>query len=187
MTTYLALLRGINVGGNNKIAMADLKACFEKNGFTNVATYIQSGNVLFDASGGDIEKLTKKVESMLTSKFAPYEAKVVLRSHEQLKAVIASAPKGFGTKPKEYRYYVIFLKSPLTSAAALKDIPIKEGVDHAWAGAEGVLFHERVEARATQSHLNKLVAMPMYQNMTIRNWNTTTKMLAMMETPKTSN
>lgn len=182
-TTYLALLRGINVGGNNKIAMADLKACFEKNGYTNVRTYIQSGNVLFDAAKGDIETLTKKVESMLSREFAPYDAKVVLRSQEQLKAAVASAPKGFGVKPKEYRYYVIFLKSPLAAAAAMKDLPLRDGVDRAWAGAEDVIFHERLEARATQSYLGRLVALPMYQNMTIRNWNTTTKMHAMMETP----
>lgn len=181
MTTYLALLRGINVGGNNIIKMADLKACFEQHGFENVKTYIQSGNVLFDTADTNPEKLTVKIEDMLANTFA-YKAKIVLRSQKQLQQIIAGAPKGFGAKPADFRYYVMFLKGPHTATQAVKEIPLKEGVDEAWAGPEGVIFHSRVEARATQSYLNKLVAAPLYQEMTIRNWNTTTKLLSMMET-----
>ncbi len=62
-TQYLALLRGINVGGKNIIKMAELKACFEANGFGDVATYIQSGNVLFSTPGGDLTSLTGQIEA----------------------------------------------------------------------------------------------------------------------------
>lgn len=179
MSKYVALLRGINVGGNNIIKMADLKACFENAGFSDVITFIQSGNVIFDAPVGDAQKLTSKIEAMLAENFS-YQAKIVLRSHEQLEHIIHGAPKGLGTKPKEYRHYVMFLKEPLTAAETLKAIPLKPGVDKAWAGPEGVIFHERVEAKATQSYLNRLIAMPIYKDMTIRNWNTTTKLLALM-------
>lgn len=180
MAQYVALLRGINVGGNNKIKMADLKTCFEKQGFTNVMTYIQSGNVLFEANAKNQQALTIQIENMLAKTFS-FKARVVLRSHNELAQIVASAPKDFGTEPAKYRSYVIFLKDSLSTAETLQAIPLKEGVDKTWAGPKGVIFHQRVEARATQSHLGKLIAMPIYQDMTIRNWNTTTKLLALME------
>ena len=63
---YIALLRGINVGGNNIIRMADLKQSFEELGFSEVTTYIQSGNVLFNSSEGDKQLLTGKIEAHLS-------------------------------------------------------------------------------------------------------------------------
>ena len=69
-TTYLALLRGINVGGNNVIRMADLKRCFEGCGFENVATFIQSGNVVFSADDGEVKEVTSRIESLLSRRFS---------------------------------------------------------------------------------------------------------------------
>ena len=66
---YIALLRGVNVGGNNKVPMGELKACFEKAGFLNVSTYINSGNVLFDADETDIIKLICMCEELLLKQF----------------------------------------------------------------------------------------------------------------------
>lgn len=177
MVRYVALLRGINVGGNNLIKMLDLKACFEAHGFTQVSTYIQSGNVVFASQETDLATLSRQIETLLSKTFN-YASRVVVRSESQMKKIIAGAPKGFGAEPTKYRYYVLFLKEPLTATQVMKEIPLKEGVDQAWAGPEGVVFHERVEKKATQSYLNRLVAMPMYKDMTIRNWNTTTKLLA---------
>lgn len=183
MTRYIALLRGINVGGNNKIKMADLKTCFEKYDFANVRTYIQSGNVLFESAAKDRRALTVQIEATLAKTFN-YKARVVLHSHTELVQIVEGAPKGFGTQPAKYRSYVLFLKDSLSAAETLRAIPLREDVDQAWAGPAGVIFHQRLEARATQSYLNRLVAMPIYQDMTIRNWNTTTKLLALMENPK---
>src|SRR5690349_17208949 len=98
MTEYLALLRGINVGGRNVIKMADLRACFEKNGFSDVATYIQSGNVLFGADDGSVARLSARVEGMLSDAFG-YQASVVLRSRAQMHATVHGAPRGFGGDP----------------------------------------------------------------------------------------
>lgn len=182
MEQYVALLRGINVGGNNKIKMTDLKDCFEAAGFTDVVTYIQSGNVIFTGPRASEASIAEKLEQTLSKTFS-YGAKVVIVTKDTLRQVVNKAPRGFGTKPKDFRYYVIFIKKPLTASEALQAIPLREEVDQAWAGPT-VVYHERVEARASQSYLNKLVAMPMYQNMTIRNWNTTTKLLALMEKPK---
>jgi uncharacterized protein (DUF1697 family) len=179
MPRYVALLRGINVGGNNLIEMTALKACFEKQGFADVVTYIRSGNVLFSASASGAAKLAVGIETALTAAFN-YEASVVLRSEKDMRAVVSRAPAGFGAQPDKYRYDVIFLKPPLTAAAALKDVPMKPGVDQAHAGP-GVLYFSRLAARATSSRLGNVAAMPMYKRMTIRNWNTTTKLLQMLD------
>ncbi|MBN2196520.1 MAG: DUF1697 domain-containing protein [Polyangiaceae bacterium] len=178
MTRYVALLRGINVGGKNLIKMADLKACFEAQGFGDVATYIQSGNVLFSAQG-KTAALTAQIEAALSDAFA-YQASLVLRSQEQMTAVVGRAPAGFGVEPKDFRYDVLFLKEPLTASAALEVLPRKEGVDEAWAGA-GVLYFSRLIKKATSSQLTRVVSMPIYKQMTIRNWNTTSKLTALLD------
>jgi len=77
MTRFLALLRGINVGGNNLIKMNDLKAEFERLGFQDVKTYIQSGNVIFSSALSDKLKLTELLEKSLSEKFS-YPARVLL-------------------------------------------------------------------------------------------------------------
>ncbi|MFT3891164.1 MAG: DUF1697 domain-containing protein [Anaerolineales bacterium] len=178
-TQYLVLLRGINVGGKNIIKMTDLKACFELMGFSDVTTFIQSGNVLFKSAEKDKIKLTKKIEKMLSETFR-YTSRVVVISHQELKKIVQQAPKGFGTEPDKYRCDVIFLKAPLTSKEAMKDVSLKEGVDSAHAG-KSALYFSRLDSRASQSRLTRIIALPVYQNMTIRNWNTTTKLLALME------
>ena len=178
MIQYVALLRGINVGGKNIIKMTELKACFEALGFENVRTYIQSGNVLFHANEPDRATLTTQIEDALSTTFN-YSSRVVVRSAEEMKEIVTHAPQGFGSDPATYRYDVIFLKEPLTATEAMESITTKEGVDQAFA-AEGALYFSRVISKATQSHLSRIVSMPVYQSMTIRNWNTTTKLLEMM-------
>jgi uncharacterized protein (DUF1697 family) len=161
------------------IKMPALKASFEEQGFTEVATYIQSGNVLFQATEENLERLTSGIERALSKQFS-YESRVVLVSFEQLKTAVERAPKGFGSKPDEYRYDVLFLKAPLTAVEAMKSITTKPGVDEAFAG-KGVIYFSRLIARASSSYISRIVALPVYQSMTIRNWNTTTKLLALMD------
>lgn len=179
MKQYVALLRGINVGGKNLIKMTDLKTSFEALGFENVSTYIQSGNVLFSAAGSDQAKLTKQIEEALSKSFN-YESRVVARSHKQIKEIVAKAPKGFGSDQATYRYDVIFLKDPLTAVQAMKSVSMKDGVDQVFTG-KGVLYFSRLISKASSSHLTRIIGMPVYQSMTIRNWNTTTKLLNLMD------
>jgi uncharacterized protein (DUF1697 family) len=176
---YLALLRGINVGGKNIIKMAALKACFEDMGFAGVTTYIQSGNVLFKASSQNREKLGSKIDNALAKQFN-YTYPVFVISHNELQHAVGHAPEGFGANPDEYRYDVIFVKKPLTATTAIKSISTKEGVDTAHAG-KGVLYFSRLIANASKSHLSRIIKLPIYQDMTIRNWNTTTKLLSLMD------
>jgi uncharacterized protein (DUF1697 family) len=180
MARYVALLRGINVGGKNAIPMPALKKCFEEAAFANVATYIQSGNVVFDAPSSSQAELTRRIEGILRKAFGHYDASVVVRSRSQMRAIVDRAPKGFGTEPATYRYDVVFLKPPLTAKTAIKDIATKEGVDRIWAGT-GVLYMSRLDSRATQSRLNRVASLPIYKFMTIRNWNTTTKLRDLLD------
>ncbi|HET8526296.1 MAG TPA: DUF1697 domain-containing protein [Actinomycetota bacterium] len=180
MTSYVALLRGINVGGKNLIRMPALKAAFEDAGFDDVSTYIQSGNVLF----GSPEKasnaaLTDRIEAMLAASF-DYVPTVVVRSKKQMRAIVEGAPKGFGSRPAEYRYDVMFLKAPLTAKKAIGEVPTNPAVDTAHAGV-GVLYFSRLTAKATASRTSNVVYSPIYPSITIRNWNTTTKLLSLME------
>ena len=176
---YLALLRGINVGGNNIIKMADLKACLEKLGLTEVTTFIQSGNVVFGSTEKSQSTLTEKIEKALAKQFN-YKAQVMLVSHAQLKSIVKGIPKGFGKTPDKFRYNVIFLKQPLSAQTVAKTIALKEGVDQAYPG-KGVLYFVQLISKASQSKLAKVISTPFYKNITIRNWNTTSKLLALME------
>jgi len=174
---YLALLRGINVGGQNLVKMEDLRAAFESMGFADVETYIASGNVLFWAPRRRREELAARIESALTRHF-DVELKVVLLTKANLKAVVDGAPRGFGGDA--YLWDVVFVRKPLTVRKAFAVVQVREGVDRAWPG-RGVLYFSRLAAKATSSRLNKVASLPEYKNMTIRNWSTTTKLLALME------
>lgn len=179
MTTYVALLRGINVGGKNLIRMPALKAAFEAEGFDDVSTYIQSGNVLFGSPEKGSKALTDRIEAMLAASF-DYIPTVVVRSEKQMRAIVDGAPKGFGSQPTTYRYNVIFLKEPFTAKKAIGEVPTNPAVDTSHAGP-GVLYFSNLMARATASRLGKIVGSPIYPSVTIRNWNTTTKLLSLMD------
>jgi uncharacterized protein (DUF1697 family) len=178
-TPCVALLRGINVGGNHIVKMTDLKSCFESLGLRDVATFIQSGNVVFTAPAGDIDKLAVKIEKTLEKRYG-FAVPTVLVPGAQLRAAVKNAPKGFGTQPDMYHCDVIFLRKPLTPTEAMKALSLKEGVDTAHAGKDALYF-SRLSSRRTQSHLSKLMGKAAYKQMTIRNWNTTTKLLALID------
>jgi uncharacterized protein (DUF1697 family) len=171
---YLALLRGINVGGNNIIKMTYLKKCFEKMGFSDVVTYIQSGNVIFETDVRDSVRLCNQIEKELSVRFK-YTSKIALLTYDQLKTIIDDAPDGFGNKPDEYRYDVMFLIDNTDPHIVIKDLKIKDGVDTAIAGNHSIYF-SRLISKATQSQLKSIIALPVYQRITIRNWNTTYKL-----------
>src|SRR3989344_6945863 len=153
---YVALLRVINVCGNNVIKMADLKACFEKNGFKNVSTYIQSGNVIFDPPAGgerQTEKMESIIENFLSKKFN-YASKVLVRSYPQVKKILAVVPTDWKTR-KDLRCYIAFIKETLTPDQALREVVVKEGIDFVKAGP-GVLYMSTLLSGITKSRLSKL-------------------------------
>jgi uncharacterized protein (DUF1697 family) len=183
-TLHVALLRGINVGGRNPVAMADLRAACEDAGLEAVSTYIQSGNVLFEASGRRPRALEDDLEAVLERRFG-IPLVVVVRTHAQLRSVVARAPDGFGASPGTHHSDVVFLRAPLTSRQAMGVVERREGVDRAWPGT-GVVYFERLSARRTESRMSRIAATPEYQRMTIRSWSTTTKLLALLDERRTS-
>jgi uncharacterized protein (DUF1697 family) len=176
---YIALLRGINVGGKNKVSISDLTAHLKNAGFQNVRTYINSGNVLFESTL-DAKNLGSTVENILTENFTLDSSliKVHVLTSDQLKAVVQNKPSGFGEQPDLYHSDVIFLMD-ITVEDALKVFSPKEGVDTIWQG-DGVIYAQRLSKHRTKSRLNHIMGTPQYKSMTIRNWNTTTKLLQLI-------
>ena len=181
IASSVALLRGINVGGRNSIHMPELVECFSDGGFRDVVTYLQSGNVLFRPGGGGRRggrKLEADVEAMLEERFG-MPLLVVIRSRDELARTIEAAPAGHGS-PK-LRSDVFFLKHPLTAEAALAEMPeLRESVDSVAAGP-GAIYFSRVAATATKTRIQKLMAMPIFQQMTIRTWRTCTRLLEKLD------
>ncbi|HSX28373.1 MAG TPA: DUF1697 domain-containing protein [Candidatus Saccharimonadales bacterium] len=179
MRTYLLLLRGVNVGGKNKISMAELKRCLEALGFSGVTTYIASGNVIVqsDKQPNEIKAI---VEAALPKTFKLDSAliKVLVLTRKQLSDVIAHKPQGFGDQPDKYHSDAIFLMD-ITVADAMTAFNPREGVDTVWPGS-GVIYSQRLSALRTKSRLNQAMASPFYKSMTIRNWNTTVKLLELL-------
>ncbi|HUS04825.1 MAG TPA: DUF1697 domain-containing protein [Bryobacteraceae bacterium] len=175
---YLALLRGINVGGKNIVKMPDLRACFERLSLNNVTTYIQSGNVLFDTGFRNPGTLSNVIEEAVTAEFG-WTSLVVIVPEKQIERVVKLAPPGFGAHPAQCRYDVVFIKRPLRARHILPTISLHDEVDEACEG-NGVLYFTRLKEKSTQSHLRRLINNPAYRSMTIRNWNTTTELYRLM-------
>ena len=175
---YVALLRGINVGGNKLMKMADVRECLEGRDFTHVTTYIQSGNVLFESDRSDVAKLTALMEKALSETFG-LDVAVFLRSQAQLKKIVAQAPREWKSGTG-LRQNVAFLRAPLTAKRALSEISPKPGVDSVKAG-NGVVYMSTLMSRLGQSRFPKIVGTPMYANLTIRSYSTCRKILDLME------
>ena len=180
MEAYLILLRGINVGGRNPVPMARLRTLLEDLGYKDVSTYIASGNVLL-RSDRTPAAVKAEIEAALPMTFDLHSERldVLVLTRDQLHAVIAEKPKGFGGQPETYSSDAIFLIG-IDAAEAMQVFDPKPGVDTVWAG-NGVIYSQRLSAQRTKSRLGKIVGTPAYKSMTIRNWNTTTKLLELLE------
>lgn len=180
MNTYAILLRGINVGGKNKISMAELKSYLEEIGFSDVSTYIASGNVII-ASDKHPDEIKALIEAMLTKSFKldSQTIKVLVLSRQQLQAVIDNRPRNFGDEPDKYHSDAIFLID-IDATQAMHIFNPREGVDKVWPG-NGVVYSQRLSALRTKSRLSIIAMSPLYKSMTIRSWNTTTKLLEIMK------
>jgi uncharacterized protein (DUF1697 family) len=177
---YVILMRGINVGGKNKIPMAELRLRLEELGFGDVATYIQSGNVIL-CSELDAVAVSAAIEAMLPTKFQLERAivKVVAFDHGTFANIVAQAPEDFGDDSTSFRYNVLF-PMDYSLSEAMRQIDVREGVDAVWQGEHAIYFRNSA-LNASKSRLSRIAQQPMYQFITIRNWNTTTKLLRLLE------
>jgi uncharacterized protein (DUF1697 family) len=180
LTGYLVLLRGINVGGKNKVPMAALKELLEGMGYSNVSTYIASGNVIlsYDRSAKEIKR---EIEEALPKAFRLDSdlISVLVLTRAQLRAVVDKKPKGFGEQPELYHSDAIFLIG-IDAADVMDTFDPRPGVDQVWPG-KGVIYSQRLSAERTRSRLNKALSTPAYKSMTIRSWTTTQALLERMD------
>ena len=166
--------------------MAGLRKCLEEQGFSDVSTYIASGNVILksDKHANDVKA---QIEGVLPENFELDDGfiKVLVLTHNQLQAIIDNKPKGFGEQPEKYHSDAIFLMG-IDSAQAMPAFNPREGVDQVWAG-NGVIYSQRLSSQRTKSRLNKIMGTSFYKSMTIRNWNTTTKLQEILKKMDTDN
>jgi uncharacterized protein (DUF1697 family) len=176
---YAALLRGINVGGNNIIKMDALRKIFEEMGFSDVKTYIQTGNVVFEDTEKDKSKLREKIEEKV---FKEIKGKInsAILTFSEMAEIILKKPEDFGEKDEEYKYDVIFLIEPLQAKDAVKEFNPRDGVDKIYAG-KNVLYHSILKKERTKSHITKIIESKIYSQISIRNWNTTKKLYELMK------
>ncbi len=174
---YIALLRGINVGGNSIIKMNDLKNAVEKCGFTGVRTYIQSGNIIFESEEENNDKIVATLENSL-SKTLKLDSPVILRTQEQLQKVVSGIPSDW-KKRDDLRCYIAFIRAPVTAQDVLREVEMKEGVDFIQPG-EGVLYMSTLLTCLTRSRFTKLITKKAYKDITIRNCTTVQKLFDLM-------
>lgn len=127
MKRYIAFLRGINISGKNKVPMAELKEVFEKLGFTEVKTYLNSGNVIFSSDEDDIRNFTNQIERELKNQF-DFDIPVFVISKEKLEDILHHAPEWWGDENKEIYDNLIFIMPPVDFSQAFNEIgePKKE-------------------------------------------------------------
>lgn len=159
--------------------MTELKNCLVKLGFSNVTTYIASGNVIL-ASNKSSDEIQSQIEQTLPKIFRLDSEliKVLVLSLAQLQAVIDNRPEEFGEQPKNYRSDVIFLMST-DADRAMSVLKTRDGVDKVWTG-EGVIYFQRLDSLRTKSRLSSIIGTPIYKSITIRSWGTVTKLLEIM-------
>lgn len=178
MQTYVALLRGINVGGNNKIEMARLKASFEQLGHQNVSTYINSGNVIFSSNSKDVAALTAEIEQLIETDF-DLSIPVVLRTKDTIDSVCAAIPADW-TNDKENKTDIMFLWDKYANKQTLELIDTNPKVDTLLYVDGAIIWHLK-KKDYSKSKLNDLIGTKLYKSMTVRNVNTVRKLTELMQ------
>ena len=176
---YVAFLRAINVGGNNMVSMKSLKTGFERLGYRDVATYINSGNVLFRAAAGTGPALERAIDAMLAREFG-VAGKTVVRSHAEMARLVKRIRRAWKHADPAMRNNVMFLRRAVDSHACLDGVKLQPGVDHV-VYCPGTLLWSVPVSASSRSAMVKLSSARIYQEMTVRNLNTTMKVFELME------
>ena len=173
---YVALLRGINVGGNNRVEMKKLKATFESLGYANVVTYINSGNIVFEESSKGQESLSGEIEEAIKRDFL-LDIKVLVKSFEEIEIICKQLPDTW-VKNEVMRTDVMFLWEDYDNPEILQKIKIAP-VDNVKYAPGAVLWNVEY-ADYTKSGISKLAGTEIFRNMTVRNVNTVRKLYQLM-------
>jgi uncharacterized protein (DUF1697 family) len=169
---YVALLRGINVGGKTLIKMADLRACVEGLGFDDVSTYIASGNVLF-ATDGDADRLADTIEHAIEERFE-LPVKVVVLDRTAYGRIVRAIPKAW-IGDDAVRANIAFVRPGTDARKVVGELDPDPEVEEVKAVKGAILWATRRDA-LNRSALRKLIAGAAYKELTVRNLNTTLKL-----------
>lgn len=160
---HLALLRGINVGGNTRVAMSELAAVFRREGMTEVRTYINSGNVVFQPPAGVAgAAVTQQLTSAVAMAFGA-EIPLLVRSADSLRPVLAALPEHWANNAS-HKCDAIFLLDP----AARGDLRVRDGVDEV-IDVAGVVLWRISRSDRSRTGLLEVMGRPAYRSLTIRN------------------
>ena len=175
---HVALLRGVNVGGNNIVSMKALKESFEGLGFEEVRTYINSGNVLFRSSEDNARALEERIDGMLAREHG-LKGKTVVRSDVEMASLVKTIDKEWNPDP-EWRYNVVFLRHTLDPNVLVEQLELKADIERVIC-CPGTLLWSARASTIGRTTMIKLSSRAVYQDMTVRNVNTTKKILALMQ------
>lgn len=174
---YVALLRGINVGGNSTVDMQRLKKCFESLGYENVRTYINSGNVIFDTVEKKLTEHVDAIEKNLKQTF-DFDIHLVVRDQKNIERLCEAIP-AMWTNGTEQKTDVLFLWEEYDSRKSLKLIHANPSVD-ALVYVAGAIVWNLHRSNYAKSGMSKLLSTELYKKMTARNVNTVRKLAALM-------
>lgn len=175
---YVALLRGINVGGNNTIVMRELSSTFGTAGMAGVRTYINSGNVIFTDEVHQQQQLTPLLERAIEQSHGFY-VDVIIKSIDEMRAVAAVLPEPW-QNGADMKCDVVFLRDTVKPQTILSQLTVRPGIDDIRA-APGAIIWKVDRVNAAKSGLLKLIGTPLYRQVTVRNCNTLRKLLVLME------
>jgi uncharacterized protein (DUF1697 family) len=170
---YVALLRGINVGGKTLVKMADLKTCVEAIGYDNVSTFIASGNVLFESGERDAAKLQAKVERAIEKRFR-LPVKVVVLNRASYGRIVKAIPKAW-IGDASVRANVAFVRPGTDAQRVVRELDPDPKIEQVKAVRGAILWATKRTA-LNRSVMRKLIAGAVYKEMTVRNLNTTLKL-----------
>jgi uncharacterized protein (DUF1697 family) len=176
---YVALLRGINVGGNSRVEMSRLKIIFENLGFSKVSTYINSGNVIFSNDKQPVNKIASKAEEAIETEFG-FKVHVIVRTQEYIEQILKELPERW-QNDKDMKCDVMFLWEEVHSPDILNELMIKPDIEDV-KYVSGAIIWRVDRANAAKSGALKLIGTPLYKKMTIRNCNTVRKISSLMST-----
>lgn len=174
---HVVLLRGINVGGKNKLPMKDLVAFFEAAGAESVRTYIQSGNVVFDCGAGDVPGVLASVRDAIAEEFG-YDITLVHRAAEAWERIVAAHPFAAGAADPKHVHFGFLAEEPSPERVAELDPNRSPGDSFEVVGRE-VYFHVPgglARTKLTSDYFDRRLKTVM----TVRNWNTTNRILEMV-------
>jgi uncharacterized protein (DUF1697 family) len=176
--TFVALLRGVNVGGNNMISMSELAECVKGLGFSDVRTYINSGNVVFRARARNPRKLEQDIEAAIERRFSA-GIRVLVRDLDQMRALVDDIRRTWTQEDTDERRNVMFLAHEIDSEDLLEQLNPKPEIE-AVSYRPGALLWSASRRHLTRSEMVKLNRMKIFQAMTIRNPNTTLRLYELM-------